>query len=246
MAEEIHTIPTPDGDMGVVVRRPDDDGPHPVVVLFHHGPGLDEGSREAMQRIADAGYYVVSHDRYHREGPFVTFDRQKMAEEGEEAFKRFFAVLQGTTDEMVASDVAALLTFIDGQPAAAPPPMGTIGYCIGARSVILTLHDHPDLFAAGVGLHPSFCATEDADSPHHKLADMDAHVYMGIAGDDSMISEEERARLAEAVDGMGHRGDVDAFAGADHGYGVPGPRYEADAADQAYAKALDLFSRTLS
>ena len=245
MAEEVHSVPTPEGDMGVVVRRPDADDPHPVVVFFHHGPGLDEGSRQAMQRIADGGYYVVSHDRYHREGPFVTFDRQKMTEEGEEAFKRFFAVLQGTTDEMVAADLRALLVFIDDQFAAADGAMGCIGYCIGARSVILALHDHPDLFAAGVGLHPSFCATEDADSPHLKLAGMRSSVYMGIAGDDSMISPEERTRLAEAVEAMGERGSVDSFPGADHGYAVPGPRYHAEAADQAYARTLELFAKEL-
>ena len=245
MAEEIHTLDTPDGEMGVVVRRPDGDGPFPVVVFFHHGPGLDEGSKEAMQRIADAGYYVVSHDRYCREGRFVNFDRQKMAEEGEEAFKRFFAVLAGTTDEMVAADLDAVLAFLDDQPAAREGLMATIGYCIGARSVLRAMHDHPGVFAAGVGLHPSYCATDEPNSPHLQLDEIPGAVYMGIAGDDSMISEEERTRLAEAVQAMGPRGSVDAFPGADHGYAVPGPRYQAEAADQAYARALALFSQTL-
>ena len=37
-------ITTPSGPMGVHVVRPDGDGPFPVIVFFHHGPGLDEGS----------------------------------------------------------------------------------------------------------------------------------------------------------------------------------------------------------
>ena len=68
MTEEMLSVPTPDGEMGAYVRRPDGDGPFPVIVYFHHGPGLDEGSKESMQLLADAGYYVVSPDRYHREG----------------------------------------------------------------------------------------------------------------------------------------------------------------------------------
>ena len=64
---ETHTLTTPDGDMDVHVVRPDGDGPFPVVVFFHHGPGLDGPSKETMQMLADAGYYVISHDRYHRE-----------------------------------------------------------------------------------------------------------------------------------------------------------------------------------
>ena len=60
------TITSPSGPMGIHVVRPDGDGPFPVVVFFHHGPGLDDGSKEAMARIAPWGYYVVTHDRYHR------------------------------------------------------------------------------------------------------------------------------------------------------------------------------------
>lgn len=52
---EIRTITTDDGDMGVVARHPD--GDFPVVSFFHHGPGLDEGSRRvaAASRIPRAG-----------------------------------------------------------------------------------------------------------------------------------------------------------------------------------------------
>ena len=36
------------------IVRPDGDGPFPVVVFFHHGPGLDDPSKRTMQLIADA------------------------------------------------------------------------------------------------------------------------------------------------------------------------------------------------
>ena len=66
METRTETIDSPSGPMGVHVVRPDGDGPFPVVVFFHHGPGLEDGSKQTMARIADWGYYVVSHDRYHR------------------------------------------------------------------------------------------------------------------------------------------------------------------------------------
>ena len=43
MTEQMLSIPTPDGEMGAYVRRPDGAGPFPVIVYFHHGPGLDAG-----------------------------------------------------------------------------------------------------------------------------------------------------------------------------------------------------------
>jgi len=43
------TVSTPDGAMGIHVVRPSGGGPFPVILFFHHGPGLDDGSKEAMQ-----------------------------------------------------------------------------------------------------------------------------------------------------------------------------------------------------
>ena len=63
MQTRTETINAPSGPMGVHVVRPDGDGPFPVVVFFHHGPGLDDGSKDTMSRIAEWGYYVVTHDR---------------------------------------------------------------------------------------------------------------------------------------------------------------------------------------
>jgi dienelactone hydrolase len=38
-------ITTPNGDMGVYAVGPDGDGPLPVVVFVHRGPGLDAERR---------------------------------------------------------------------------------------------------------------------------------------------------------------------------------------------------------
>ena len=104
MTEQMLSVPTPDGDMGAYVRRPDGAGPFPVVVYFHHGPGLDEGSKESMQLLADAGYYVVSPDRYHRDGSWLAFDPKVMRSgtpEGDQLREKMMGVLMGTTDDMV-------------------------------------------------------------------------------------------------------------------------------------------------
>ena len=77
-----------------------------------------------------------------------------------------FGLVLGTTEDQVAEDLAAVLAWLPSDPAARGGAMGCIGYCIGARSVLCTLRDRGDQFRAGVGLHPSFCTTEDTDSPH--------------------------------------------------------------------------------
>ena len=71
MIEAELTIRTADGEQTVVTKRPDGDGPIPVVVMFHDGPGMREGNHHVARRIAEAGYYAFVPDRYYRKGKFV-------------------------------------------------------------------------------------------------------------------------------------------------------------------------------
>ncbi|HEX9258644.1 MAG TPA: dienelactone hydrolase family protein [Acidimicrobiales bacterium] len=247
MLEETRSIDTPDGPLGVYSCRPDGAGPFPVVMFFHHGPGMDEGSKQAAARIAAGGHYVVAHDRYHRFGPWITADIAALRAAGPDSdeAKRFWGILLGTTDDMVATDVDAVLDDLKSQPAARDGAMGVIGYCIGARSVLRTMAAHPDRFAAGVALHPSFCSTSDADSPHLSVPTLPGHVYVGFGAEDKMQSVEANQPLIEAVATLGDRGRVEIHEGADHGFAVPGPAYQDAAADRSYEMALALFAKTL-
>ena len=241
MIERTETIDTADGPMGVHSVRPEGDGPFPVVVYFHHGPGLDDGSKQSMGWIADWGHYVISHDRYHREEPWY-----RLAGRGDpEAMERFWAVLMGTTDEMVAVDLEAVLAHVDGDPAARAAPMGAIGFCIGARSVLRTMAAHNDRFRAGVGMHPSFTVTEDEDSPHLAVPALEGSIYLGYGADDTMQSPASQQALIDLVEAH-PGGQVEIHDGADHGYTVPGPAYVQAAADRSYAKARAVFARELS
>src|SRR4051812_31417861 len=182
MQTRTEEITTPSGPMGIHVVRPDGEGPFPVIVFFHHGPGLDPGSKEAMARIAGWGYYVVTHDRYHRAEPWWVLDRSTATEADQ---KRFFEIFVGTTDAMVAADLEALLAHVDDDPAARDAPMGCIGYCIGARSVLRAIAADPERFRAGVALHPSRCATEEDDSPHLSVPGFTGGLYVGFGADDT-------------------------------------------------------------
>jgi carboxymethylenebutenolidase len=240
---ETLTLSTPDGDMGIHVVRPDGDGPFPVIVFFHHGPGLDDASKHTMQTLADAGYYVVSHDRYHRETPWLVITPEMRQDQA--AMQKFFGVLMGTNDDMVDADLVALLAHVDADPAARGGAMGCIGFCIGARSVVVTLARHPARFAAGVGMHPSYCTTDQPDSPHLLVPSIPASLYVAFGSEDTMQSAADNVPFIEAVRAMpGGRGEADILDGANHGFAVIGaPAYHEDAAKVAYAKAFALFDQ---
>lgn len=241
MIERTEDLVTKDGPMGVHVVQPDGDGPFPVVVFFHHGPGLDPGSKQTMARIAEWGYLVASHDRYHREEPWYVFDGRG----GEEAQQRFWSVLMGTTDDMVETDLQALLAFLDGDPAAREAPMGCVGYCIGARSVLRAVQHHGDVFRAGIALHPSFCTVpDDEDSPHLAVPSYTGSLYVGFGSADTMQPASDNVALIDATNAL-DKGEAEVHDGADHGYAVFGPRHHEAAADRSYERARAMFDREL-
>ncbi|MEM8924101.1 MAG: dienelactone hydrolase family protein [Actinomycetota bacterium] len=239
MQTRTETIDSPTGPMGVHIVHPDGDGPFPVVVSFHHGPGLEDGSKDTMARIAEWGYYVASHDRYHREEPWY-----RIKDRSDEEIQRMFGLVIGTTEEQVAEDLGAVLAWLPSEPAAGEGAMGCIGYCIGARSVLCTLRDHGDRFRAGVGLHPSFCTTEDPDSPHLSVPSYTGSLYLGFGSEDTMQPASANGPLIEATNAL-DKGEAEIHDGADHGFGVYGGGYHEAAADRSYERAKAMFEREL-
>jgi carboxymethylenebutenolidase len=248
MVEDVISVPSPEGDISVITARPDDDGPHPVVVMFHDGPGVRSSTYEVIRRIAGAGYYVVAPDRYHRHGRFVHFEPSEMFAPGADPALRdqFRALLMASTEDKVAADLDAVLAHLATDPTAQQGQMGCIGFCIGARSATVTMNSRPGVFVAGVGLHPSFCVTDQPDSPHLGIAASGGSYYYGFGELDQMQSVAANRPLLEVLDEIGNRGSYDIFAEADHGFAVPGGSYQEEAADAAYSKAFALFDRMLS
>jgi carboxymethylenebutenolidase len=247
MIESVFQLDTGAGTQTVLAKHPDEHGPFPVVVMFHDGPGMREATHEVMRRIAREGYYVVAPDRYYRLGAQLNIDPAEATKPGNEAmFSQMFGWLMGTSEDEIAVDLAALLAHLETDSAATDGPRGCVGYCIGARSVLRSLKDHPETFAAGATLHPSFCVSEDDDSPHLVVPTFAGEIYVGIGSEDKMQSVAMNQPFLDAVNAMPDgRGLAEIHDGADHGFGVPGHAYHAAAADRSYEMILAMYDRTL-
>ena len=239
MVSRTETISSPSGPLGIHVERPDGDGPFPVVVFFHHGPGLDGGAKKTMARIAEWGYYVISHDRYHRAEPWYT-----MKSRSDEEMKKMFGLVLGTSEADVAEDLGAVLAWLPSDPAARGGAMGCVGYCIGARSSLCTIRDRGDVFRAAVGLHPSFCTTGDPDSPHLAVPSYTGSLYIAFGSADTMQPASANAALIDATNAL-EKGEAEIHDGADHGFGVYGGAYHDAAATRSYERVKAMFDREL-
>lgn len=239
MHEQTVVIDAPSGSLGVHVVRPEGDGPFPVVVFLHHGPGLDDASKRTMARIAGWGYVVVAHDRYHRVAEWYVMPHREDAES-----RRMYERLTTTTEDLVADDVGAVLEWLAGEPAAGHGPMGCIGYCIGARSALHAMRDRGDRFRAIALLHPAECTTDEPDSPHLAVSSYTGSLYVGFGAEDRMQPAGANGPLIDAANALA-TGLAEVHDGADHGFAIDGDHYHAAAAGRSYERIEEMFEREL-
>src|ERR1700722_9358521 len=152
MIEQTIHIDRPDGQMETFIVHPDD-GPCPVVIIYHDGPGLRDDFYDMARRLAAAGYYVVLPDLYFRFGaPRMNMSRFGDPQLMAEMMNRVEKLLQN--DRVVLADTEALVLEACRDSAAdTAAPFGCLGFCIGARFMLRTMAAAPTRFAAGAGWH---------------------------------------------------------------------------------------------
>ena len=227
-------IPVPAGTAEALVAGPED-GSAPGVLLFMDAFGLRPQIGEMAERMAAWGYTVLAPNVFHRDGAVAD-----LAADRDHAMERVRAL----TPELVAADVPAYLAAL--RERCAPGPLGTTGYCMGARLAVRTANAHPDDVAAAAGFHGGGLATDAPDSPHLGVAGARAEIVFGHADNDRSMPPESVARLGRALSDAGLMFINDVYAGAPHGYTMKDtPAYHAESAERHYRVLEELFARTL-
>lgn len=236
--EETIEATTNDGEMAVVVTRPDDGQDHPVVLLYIDAPGLRPATREFMARLAGNGYTVITPDLHHRHGRLLYFEPADAAS-NPDARPTIMGWIASMTDDQIQHDGDCALA---AAGISEDTPYVTIGFCLGARAVYRAMERNPQRVLAGAGWHPSFLADDDPDSPHLTAAGLDRPLYLGIGEADEVQSIAMHQPFLDAVAPLDNV-DVRTFAGADHGFSWPGyPTYDENAAETSWSATLDMFS----
>src|SRR6202050_2989859 len=122
MIEQTLDIVTTDGAMETFIVHPDH-GASPPVLLLMDAPGIREELRDIARRLGTVGYYVMLPNLYYRAGRDTVYGPDVL-EKGSAEQARMRAVRTRMTIPPVLEDIAALLRFIDTQPAARPGPGG--------------------------------------------------------------------------------------------------------------------------
>ncbi len=215
-------IPAADGTAEALVARPTTGtGPFPGVIFYMDAFGLRPRIQEMAQRIADWGYVVLAPNVFYREGTAAELapSMDMTSQEGREAAgKAAFPRVGRLTSDKALPDIDAWVSALRALDGVASGPIGTTGYCMGARLAVRTATSRPDEVAACGGFHAGGLVTDDPDSPHLGLKDAKAQFVFGHADHDPSMAPAAVARLGEALNEAGLEASNEIFEGAPHGY----------------------------
>jgi len=222
------------------LARPLGPGPFPGVVVFHHFPGWDEGSKEIVRRIASHNYVTICPNLHHREGPG---NMQEIVQKAREA--------GGTPDDQFLGDLDGAIRYLESTPFH-NGKVGVIGFCSGGRQAYIAacrnkkVNAAVDCYGGGVVVGP------DALNKRHPVAPIDMTKDMrcpllGLFGkDDQNPNPEHVARMEEELKKHNTTYLFKSYDNAGHSFlTVESPAYRQDAARSSWRKIFQFYEEHL-
>jgi carboxymethylenebutenolidase len=209
------------------------------VVVIHHAPGYDEGTKEITRRFATWGYAAVMPNLNHRVAPGADPDDAAAASRAG----------GGKTDDELVTDVADAVAYLKAEGAA---KVGVIGHCSGGRQSVLAATE-VDLDAA-VDCYGGFVLMDsppDSPLPRKSLRDKLPNLrspLLGLFGnDDSNPGPKEVDELDELLTELGKEHEFHRYDGAGHAFfAADRPSYRVEAANDGYRRIRAFFARHLA
>lgn len=195
-------------------------GSGPGVLFYMDAIGLRPRIAEMADRIASWGYTVLAPHVFYRSGPAEELaPKDDLRDPDNRA--AFFAGgvmgrVNGLTPDKAERDAAAWLATLAEH--AAPGPIGTTGYCMGARLAMRTAGWHPDRVTAVGGFHGGGLVTDRPDSPHLAIGGSRASYVLLHADQDGSLTPGHVAALEAALTAAGRPHVNEIVPGAAHGY----------------------------
>ena len=234
---------TPDGVSDSYFVHPSS-GSHPGVLIWPDAFGLRPAKRQMAKRLAESGYAVLVVNQYYRSQRAPIVNTTNFAEVSDT-----LRPLMGTLNpETQVRDARAFIGFLDRQQAVdSNRKMGTMGYCMGGPFTMRTAASLPDRVGAAASFHGGGLVTDQPDSPHLLVPQMQAQYLFAIAANDDESQPEAKDVLRDAFSQAGLQAEIEVYEGALHGWCPPDSQvYDESKAERAWSRLLALFTRALA
>ena len=219
----------------------------PGVLFFIDAIGLRPQIYAMCDRIAGWGYSVLAPNVLFRSGTIEQVRPEGPLDTDEKRgafFKRAMPRVAALTAERAERDIPAYVAAL--REHAGPGPIGTTGYCMGARLAVRTAGLDRSVAACG-GFHGGSLATDDTDSPHTRIATSEAAFVFGHADGDRSMRPAQVERLEQALVAADRPHTNEIYPGAAHGYTMADTSmYDEASAERHFAELEALLADRLS
>jgi len=232
-------IQTRDGAMNTFITHPEEDGPHPLVLLLMDAPGKREELHDMARRLGSAGYYVILPNLYYRR--LREFDMASSSRE------EMFEHMNSLTNAMVCEDIQAMLDFAATDDAASTGKVGCVGYCMSGPFAFAAAAAFPDRIAAAASIHGVRLCVDAEDSPHLDAGKIRGEMYFGCAATDEYAPQQMIDDLEHYLAGTGINYRIEIYPGTEHGFVFPlrQGKYHKPSAERHWERLLAMYDRCL-
>jgi carboxymethylenebutenolidase len=222
------------------LARPSDEGSRGGVVVIHHMPGYDRGTKEIVRRFAELGYDAICPNLYWRQAPGAAPDDAAATARAQ----------GGVPDEQLVGDVAGAAAHLRSLPTSGGK-VGVIGYCSGGRQSVLAACN-VDVDAA-VDCYGAFVVGDPPEGFPLEVTNLVDELpalrapLLGLFGkEDSHPSPEEVAELDEILTELGKPHEFHSYDDAGHAFfSVDRPAYRVAAANDGWERITEFFGTHL-
>ncbi len=239
------TIQTPDGTADCYFVHPVS-GRHPAVLMWPDILGLRPAFREMGKRLAQSGYSVLVVNPFYRSAPSPVVPEGASFQDP--AIRSVVMPMAGALNARThVTDARTFVAWLDRQASVdTNRKIGTMGYCMGGPIVMRTAAALPDRIGAGGSFHGGGLATDNADSPHLGIPDMDAHMLIAVAANDDERDPGNKDILRQAFAAADVPAEIEVYEGAMHGWCViDSAVYHQAQAERAWGRMLAIFETAL-
>jgi carboxymethylenebutenolidase len=211
------------------------------MIIIHHLPGYDEGTKQIARNFAAHGYAAIIPNLYCREAPGASPDDAAATARN----------LGGVSDEQLVGDAEGAMNYLKSLDIS-NGRVGVIGYCSGGRQSFLVGLHLPvnaviDCYGAFVAIDPPAEFPLKVKGLIDEVDKLSAPVLGLFGAEDQYPSPEQNEALAEALTKAGKEFTFRTFDGAGHAFfATDRPSYRPEAAVEGWNVIFTFLSRTLA
>lgn len=230
------TLESSGGNMEAYEARPKEGGPHAGIIVLMEAFGVNDHIKDVAERVANEGYVAVAPDLYHRETErIVPYSELQKA----------IGLMNRLQDSQAMDDVGAVMAHLKSQ-SYVKPPVGVMGFCMGGRLTYLSAAAHASDLKGAAVFYGGGIPMGDP-SPLQRTREIACPMTLFFGGKDPLIPQEHVEQINKALTDAGKQFSLHVYPDATHGFFCNDREsYNASAASQAWEKAKEFFSKTLS